>query len=87
MNHKLLEMMVKTMRRIPLRLGGERRARTVVLEEGAVEGAEEWSRLVQVGAIGVVQEETGEAEEEVEGVLEEEELGEVMVVIWEVLEE
>ena len=43
-----------------------------------VEGLEVWIRLVQVGAIGVVQEETGEAEEEVEGAQEEEELGEVL---------
>ena len=77
-SRKLLVMMMKTMRRIRLRLGGERKARTVVLEEGVVEGVEVWNRLVQVGAIGVVQEETGEAEEEVEGAQEEEELGEVL---------
>ena len=63
-----------------MRLGGERKARTVVLEEGVAEGVEVWNRLVQVGAIGVVQEETGEAEEEVEGAQEEEELGEVLGV-------
>ena len=86
MNRKLLEMTMKMMRKIPLRLGGERRVKTVVLEEGVVEGAEEWKWLVQVGAIGVDQEENGEAEEEEEVVLEEEP-GEVMVVIWEGLEE
>lgn len=86
MNRKLLEMTMKMMRKIRLRLGGEKRVRTVVLEERVVEGAEEGKWLVQVGAIGVVQEENGEAEEEEEVVLEEE-LGEVMVVIWEGLEE
>ena len=85
MNLKLLETMVKTKTRTPLKLGGERRVKTVVQEEGGVEGAEEWKRLVQVGAIGVVREETGEAEAEVEGVLEE--LGGFLVVIGVVLEE
>ena len=71
-SRKHLEMM-KMMTRILLRLGGERKVRTVVLEGGGVEeGVGEWKQLVQVGAIGVVQEEEiGEVEEEVEGVLEE----------------
>ena len=47
MNLRLLEMMVMTMRRIPLSLGGERRVKTVVLEEegvGEEEAEEEWRR-------------------------------------------
>ena len=43
MNLRLLEMMVMTMRRIPLSLGGERRVRTVVLEEEE-EAEGEWRR-------------------------------------------
>ena len=85
MNRKLLEMMMKTMVRILLSLGEERRVRIVVLEEGVGEEAVEWRRLVLVGVTGVVQEEIGEdreAEVVVPGDQED-----VLVVIEEVLEE
>ena len=76
MNLKLQEMMRKM--KIPLRLGGERKVRTVVREEGVGEVVEAWKRLDQVGAVEEIQVEIGEVQEEVEVVREE---------VWAVLEE
>ena len=90
MNLKLQEMM--TRRKIPLRLGGERKVRTVVREEGVGEVVEAWKRLDQVGAVEEIQVEIGEVQEEVEVVREEvlavlEEIEVVQEEVWEVLEE
>ena len=90
MNLKLQEMM--TRRKIPLRLGGERKVRTVVREEGVGEVVEAWKRLDQVGAVEEIQVEIGEVQEEVEVVREEvlavlEEIEVVLEEEWEVLAE
>ena len=90
MNLKLQEMM--TRRKIPLRLGGERKVRTVVREEGVGEVVEAWKRPDQVGAVEEIQVEIGEVQEEVEVVREEvwavlEEIEVVLEEEWEVLAE
>ena len=91
MNLKLQEMTRRKMK-IPLRLGGERKVRTVVREEGVGEVVEAWKRLDQVGAVEEIQVEIGEVQEEIEVVLEEEwevlaEIEVVLVEVWAVLEE
>ena len=78
-----LQATMKMMMRIPLKLGGERKVKTLApREEVAVEEDEVWKTLAPVGGTGVVLETTGEHLEEEEVVLEEveEDLEQIEVV-------
>ena len=78
-----LQATMKMMMRIPLKLGGERKVKTLApREEVAVEEDEVWKTLALVGGTGVVLETTGEHLEEEEVVLEEveEDLEQIEVV-------